>query len=189
MSGNNDGLSQNNDKTPHHILNKTISREFSQQGLQILVFGSNDQVKTRFVHHYLDQLQKDCGTNHITMTLTSQTTLIGFLTEVTAKLESSFSIKFPSSELLPVTNYFIALAEILFTHNVVLVVTDMTVSTEQTKHLKQYLANLAKNMSDDAINYADSHAKIIFIGNTETAEELWSDVQSLKSRLATILAR
>ncbi|VDG30378.1 ATP-binding protein [Lactiplantibacillus mudanjiangensis] len=84
------------------------------------------------------------------------------------------------------TDDFSVLENVLFTTNTVLIVDDMENLTDAARPLRIRLAEIAKNMSDDAINYPNSYAKIIFVGIAETAEQLWHDVQSLKSRLATI---
>lgn len=81
---------------------------------------------------------------------------------------------------------FAVLEEVLFKRNTILVVDDMENLSIAAKNLKIRLAEIAKNMSDDAVNYDDSYAKIVFVSIVSTAEELWSGVQSLQSRLATI---
>lgn len=81
---------------------------------------------------------------------------------------------------------FAILEEVLFEQNIVLIVDDMENLSGEAEKLRIRLAEIAKNMSDDAVNYENSYAKIVFIGIAETADELWSDVTSLKSRLATI---
>lgn len=81
---------------------------------------------------------------------------------------------------------FAILEEVLFKRNTILVVDDMENLSTAAKNLKIRLAEIAKNMSDDAVNYEDSYAKIVFVGIASTAEELWNGVQSLQSRLATI---
>lgn len=81
---------------------------------------------------------------------------------------------------------FAILAEALFKRNTVLVVDDMENLSMKGETLRIRLAEIAKNMSDNAVEYDDSYAKIVFVGIADTAEQLWSDVQSLKSRLATI---
>lgn len=74
----------------------------------------------------------------------------------------------------------------LLTTNTVLIVDDMKNLTDIALPLRIRLAEIVKNMSDDAINYPNSYTKNIFVGIAETANQLWHDVQSLKSRLATI---
>jgi len=81
---------------------------------------------------------------------------------------------------------FAILEEVLFKRNTVLIVDDMENLSGEADSLRVRLAEIAKNMSDDAVNYENSYAKIVFVGIAETAKELWHDVQSLRSRLATI---
>lgn len=91
-----------------------------------------------------------------------------------------------TSEQYSGTDDFAILEKTLFERNMVLVVDDMENLTDNANDLRIRLAEIAKNMSDDAVNYEKSYAKIVFVGIASTAEQLWKDVQSLKSRLATI---
>lgn len=84
------------------------------------------------------------------------------------------------------TDDFSILENVLFTTNIILIVNDMENLTDDARSLRVRLAEIAKSMSDDAINYSTSHAKMVFVGTVEIAEQLWNDVRSLKSRLATI---
>ncbi|AVK61368.1 hypothetical protein C5Z25_06115 [Lactobacillus sp. CBA3605] len=198
-------------------LDKTIFREFSQQGRQVLVFGPTGAGKTSMVLDNLNKLQALYQTNSVRVTMTNTTTVESFLSDIALKmnltrkgqqvstteaghdtvlglakwvaLRSSQQIKNTQQvvdEQYTGTDDFAILEEALFKRNTVLVVDDMENLSADAKNLRIRLAEIAKNMSDDAVNYEDSYAKIIFVGIAQTAEELWRDVQSLRSRLATI---
>lgn len=201
------------------ILDRTIFREFSQQGRQVLVFGPTGAGKTSMVLDNLAKLKEKYQTKSIRVTMTNTTTLDKFITDVAYKLNLtrnvqtiettknqhqanagfkmfqwvSFGIDSKNSEskqevLEKYTGAddFAILEEALFKRNTVLVVDDMENLSDKASDLRIRLAEIAKNMSDDAVNYEDSYAKIVFVGIANTAEQLWSDVQSLKSRMATI---
>lgn len=84
------------------------------------------------------------------------------------------------------TDDFNILKEALFKRNTVLVVDDMENLSDAAVDLRIRLAEIAKNMSDESVKYPNSYAKIVFVGIADTADQLWHDVVSLKSRLATI---
>lgn len=194
---------------------KTIFREFSQSGRQILVFGPNSTRKTRLVLDNLSKLKSRYNTNNIWVTMTETTTVESFIADVFFKLHLTRQVQTPATSethhsahgSIHVLNWlekkdkntqsavteqyigiddFVILATVLFKQNTVLVVDNMEKLTSSAEDLRTRLAEIAKNMADDAINFEDSHAKIIFIGMANTAEQLWQPVQSLKGRLATI---
>ncbi|WP_164505147.1 ATP-binding protein [Companilactobacillus hulinensis] len=200
-------------------LDKTIFREFSQQGRQVLVYGPTGSGRTSMVLDNLEKLRDQYGTNSVRVSMTNTTTLDSFIADVANKLNLARQIQtietnednIKGSSGIKVFNWFNAnlegqnrtttqdvvekytgtddfsiLEEALFKRNTVLVVDDMENLTEKAANLRIRLSEIAKNMSDDAVNYDDSYAKIIFVGIASTAEQLWHDVQSLKSRLATI---
>ncbi|KZU11121.1 ATP-binding protein [Lactiplantibacillus argentoratensis] len=198
-------------------LDRTIFREFAQQGRQVLVFGPTGAGKTSMVLDNLSKLKKTYATDYIRVSMTNSTTIESFIANVAYKLDLVRSVQTIKTaeahqnleagikqwislaaskqrtttqqevtEQYIGTDDFVILEEILFKRNTVLVVDDMENLSEQAQSLQIRLAEIAKNMSDDAVNYEDSYAKIVFVGIARTAEELWRDVQSLKSRLATI---
>lgn len=199
-------------------LDRTIFREFSQQGRQVLVFGPTGAGKTSMVLDNLEKLKKQYHTNSVRVTMTKTTTLNSFIAEIARKLkvlrpiqteeineddttgnvgvnigivnakinESGKTSVHNTLEPYAVEDGFSELEDILFRTNTVLVVDDMENLSEQAENLRTRLAEVAKNMSDDAVNYDESYAKIVFVGIADTAEQLWHDVESLKSRLATI---
>lgn len=198
-------------------LDRTIFREFAQQGRQVLVFGPTGAGKTSMVLDNLSKLKKTYATDYIRVSMTNSTTIESFIANVAYKLNLVRSVQTIKTaeahqnleagikqwislaaskqrtttqqevtEQYIGTDDFVILEEILFKRNTVLVVDDMENLSEQAQSLQIRLAEIAKNMSDDAVNYEDSYAKIVFVGIARTAEELWRDVQSLKSRLATI---
>lgn len=199
-------------------LDRTIFREFAQQGRQVLVYGPTGAGKTSMVLDNLEKLKAQYHTNSIRVTMTNATTLNSFIAEIAYKLNVMRSIQTEevtengqnangklnlgllsanlggngkstihnTSEPYPTADDFSILEDILFQSNTILVVDDMENLSDQADDLRTRLAEVAKNMSDDAVNYDDSYAKIIFVGIADTAEQLWSDVESLKSRLATI---
>ncbi|WP_334341455.1 ATP-binding protein [Companilactobacillus sp. HBUAS56275] len=195
-------------------LDRTIFREFSQQGRQVLVFGPTGAGKTSMVLDNLAKLKEKYGTNSIRVTMTNTTNLESFIADIANKLHLMRNVKTIEtneksnnvdgsikifswsargkesqqdiSEQYTGTDDFAILEEALFKSNTVLVVDDMENLSDEATDLRVRLAEIAKNMSDDAVNYEKSYAKIIFVGIANTAEQLWSDVQSLKSRLATI---
>jgi len=200
-------------------LDRTIFREFSQQGRQVLVFGPTGAGKTSMVLDNLAKLEEQYQTKHIRITMTNKTTIDSFIADVANKLELNrqiqtvmtnedsrkaegsikilnwFSTKFSGqnrrtqqavNEQYTGSDDFLILEQALFKRNTVLVVDDMENLTDNATDLRIRLAEIAKNMSDDAVNYEKSYAKIVFVGIASTAEQLWHDVQSLKSRLATI---
>jgi len=200
-------------------LDKTIFREFSQQGRQVLVFGPTGAGKTSMVLDNLAKLKKRYQTNFIRVTMTNATTMDSFIATIAFKLglirqvqvletsEANQSVKGgiklfnwfaaktngqsthttqETSERYSGTDDFAIIEEALFKRNTVLVVDDMENLSKNADDLRIRLAEIAKNMSDDAVDYDDSYAKIVFVGIADTAEQLWHDVQSLKSRLATI---
>lgn len=107
------------------------------------------------------------------------------LLKISGELQDKVS-KQVTTEHYSGTDDFSILEDVLFRTNTVLIVDDMENLTDNAQSLRIRLAEIAKNMSDDAVNYSTSYAKIVFVGIAETAEQLWNDVQSLKSRLATI---
>lgn len=200
-------------------MDKTIFREFSQQGRQVLVFGPTGAGKTSMVLDNLGKLKDKYKTESIRVTMTNKTTTQSFIADVANELqlmhhiqdvemnETSqkaeggvagwgwLSAKFSrqdkgsmqeTSEQYSGIDDFAILEKALFERNTVLVVDDMENLTDNASDLRTRLAEIAKNMSDDAVNYEKSYAKIVFVGIARTAEQLWKDVQSLKSRLATI---
>lgn len=197
------------------ILDKKIYREFAQRGRQVLVYGPTGAGKTSMVLDNLKRLKEQYKTNNIRVTMTNTTDITSFVAEVANKLdlkrdvqtteadESSLGFKVGFKSLIGIgvddkssnqrvterytgTDDFSILEEVLFKTNTVLIVDDMENLSEKALPLRTRLAEIAKNMSDDAINYPNSYAKIVFVGIAATAEQLWDDVQSLKSRLATI---
>ncbi|NLR09067.1 MULTISPECIES: hypothetical protein [Lactobacillaceae] len=65
------------------------------------------------------------------------------------------------------------LVELLLKTDTILVVENLENMPEKALSLRIRLAGMAKNLSDEAINYLDSYAKIIFTGVEETAAQLW----------------
>jgi len=200
-------------------LDRTIFREFSQQGRQVLVFGPTGAGKTSMVLDNLGKLKSYYDTDYVRVTMTSTTSIASFIADVAYKLNlnrevqsiktnedsqgaeggvkilswfsANLSEQTKNAQQTTVERYagaddFAILEEALFKRNTVLVVDDMENLSGQADKLRIRLAEIAKNMSDDAVNYDDSYAKIVFVGIASTAEQLWHDVQSLKSRLATI---
>ena len=200
-------------------LDRTLFREFAQQGRQVLVFGPTGAGKTSMVLDNLERLKSRYGTTYIRVTMTNKTTIESFLADIAFKLGLTRQVQLVDtdeshskvggnfklfhwfsvgadgenqrSQQRIVERYtgsddFAILEEALFKRNTVLVVDDMENLTDTAEELRIRLAEIAKNMSDDAVNYEDSYAKIVFVGIATTAEQLWADVQSLKSRLATI---
>jgi len=194
---------------------KAIFREFAQQGRQILVFGPTGASKTSMVLDNLAKMKASYQTNSLWLTMTSTTSVESFITAVTFRLklqreaqslkpnEDSLSIgeskaiswisarQTKNAQRTTVERYagiddFAILEEVLFRRNTMLVVDGMENLSEQADRLRVRLAETAKNMSDDAIKYEDSYAKIVFVGTASTAGQLWHDVESLKSRLATV---
>lgn len=197
------------------VLDKKIYREFAQRGRQVLVYGPTGAGKTSMVLDNLKRLREQYKTNNIRVTMTNTTDITSFVAEVANKLdlkrdvqtteadESNLGFKVGFKSLIGIgvddkssnqrvterytgTDDFSILEEVLFKTNTVLIVDDMENLSEKALPLRTRLAEIAKNMSDDAINYPNSYAKIVFVGIAATAEQLWEDVQSLKSRLATI---
>lgn len=198
-------------------LDKTIFREFAQQGRQVLVFGPTGAGKTSMVLDNLNKLKNTYGTDYVRVSMTNSTTIESFVanvanqlglvrsvqtittSEARQNLEAGFKqwVSLGGSKQNTTTQQevtkqyvgfddFVILEEILFKRNTVLVVDDMENLSDEAQNLRVRLAEIAKNMSDDAVNYEESYAKIVFVGIARTAEALWQDVQSLKSRLATI---
>lgn len=198
-------------------LDKTIFREFAQQGRQVLVFGPTGAGKTSMVLDNLNKLKNTYGTDYVRVSMTNSTTIESFVanvanqlglvrsvqtittSEARQNLEAGFKqwVSLSGSKQNATTQQevtkqyvgfddFVILEEILFKRNTVLVVDDMENLSDEAQNLRVRLAEIAKNMSDDAVNYEESYAKIVFVGIARTAEALWQDVQSLKSRLATI---
>lgn len=200
-------------------LDRTIFREFAQQGRQVLVFGPTGAGKTSMVLDNLEKLKNTYGTDYVRITMTKTTTIETFISEVARRLNlvrnvqtidtnegtlnasGGFNVRSwvslnlgaqnKTSQKNVVEQYtgvddFSILEEALFNRNTVLVVDDMENLSSKADDLRVRLAEIAKNMSDDAVNYDDSYSKIVFVGIADTAEQLWDDVQSLKSRLATI---
>lgn len=100
-----------------------------------------------------------------------------------AELSSSKSVA-KTTEQYAGNDDFNVLKQALFKRNMILVVDDM----EKLKDngLRTRLAEIAKNMSDESINYDDSWAKLVFVGIASTAEDLLNADMSLESRLATL---
>lgn len=193
-------------------LDRIIMREFSQRGRQVLVYGPIGVERTNVVLDYLKMLEKSHGTKSVRVTMSSKTTMESFTTDVVGKLHlsrvqinedgvefkedlcwfslrselQSQSINQTITEQYRGVDDFVIIEEVLFRRNIVLIVDDMENLSNDADSLRVRLAEMAKNMSDDAINYENSYAKIVFIGIAKTAKELWNDVQSLRSRLATI---
>lgn len=200
-------------------LDRTIFREFAQQGRQVLVYGPTGAGKTSMVLDNLEKLKTRYQTKSIRVTMTNTTTVESFIAEVAYKLQLTRMVQsvetketsVNTSAALKIINWvsanlggqkkqiqqdireqytgpddFTILEEALFKRNTILVVDDMENLTGTADELRIRLAEIAKNMSDDAVNYEQSYAKIVFVGIATTAEQLWHDVESLKSRLATI---
>lgn len=68
-------------------LDRTIFREFSQQGRQVLVFGPTGAGKTSMVLDNLEKLKKQYHTNSVRVTMTKTTTLNSFIAEIARKLK------------------------------------------------------------------------------------------------------
>ncbi|MGP4116645.1 ATP-binding protein [Levilactobacillus zymae] len=200
-------------------LDRTIFREFAQQGRQVLVYGPTGAGKTSMVLDNLEKLKTRYQTKSIRVTMTNTTSVESFIAEVAYKLQLTRMVQsvettetsVNTSAALKIINWvsanlggqkkqiqqdireqytgpddFTILEEALFKRNTILVVDDMENLTGTADELRVRLAEIAKKMSDDAVNYEQSYAKIVFVGIATTAEQLWHDVESLKSRLATI---
>ncbi|TGD22725.1 hypothetical protein EGT49_08060 [Companilactobacillus suantsaicola] len=157
-------------------MNKNIFREFSQQGRQILLYGADREEKMNTALENLSKLSEKYGTSFIKASVTRFSTVEDFTVDLFNKIHV---------QNLDLINGFTILEEELFKQNTVLVIDGME-EINNNIALREKLAELAKSMSDNSIYYENSYAKVIFIGTVNTAELLWNDVQSLKSRMATI---
>lgn len=153
---------------------KRIFREFSQPGRQIIVVGPNGQEKINLVRASLKQLSVKYDTHSLYILVTSTMTLEAFMDEIAWRLQ------LPNKPLVS------EIVSALFVGNVVLVVDALERVTDSNLDLVVWLAELAKNMSDEASLYEGSIVKVIFTGMARTPDQLCERVQSLKSRLAVI---
>ncbi|WP_204122133.1 MULTISPECIES: hypothetical protein [Levilactobacillus] len=159
------------------IRDRNISREFSQQGRQVFIFGGSLNDRINLVANNLTTLEQRYGTTSMQIDGTPLMTDKEFIANVT-KLEAVP----PFSE--QGVDAFNLLARNLLESNMILVIRELAIA--QSTSLRIRLAEMAKSMSDDAINYENSYAKVIFTGPTDVVQQMWQDVPSLKSRMATI---
>ncbi|CAJ1227898.1 AAA family ATPase [Lactiplantibacillus xiangfangensis] len=81
------------------------------------------------------------------------------LLKISGELQDKVS-KQVTTEHYSGTDDFSILEDVLFRTNTVLIVDDMENLTDNAQSLRIRLAEIAKNMSDDAVNYSTSYAKL-----------------------------
>lgn len=153
---------------------KPIFREFSQPGRQIIVVSPIGQERMNLVDASLKQLSVKYDTRSLRIAVTARMTLEAFREEIARRLQ------LPSK---PLASEIVAT---LFSRNIVLVVDALEKVTDPNFDLIVWLAELAKNISDEAGFHEDSIVKIVFTGVMDTPNQLCKKVQSLRSRLAVI---
>jgi len=159
------------------VRDRNIFREFSQQGRQIFILGGSLNDRINLVANNLTELERRYGTTSMQIDVTSIMTGAELVTRVT-RVENVL----PFSERG--VDAFNLLAKQLLENNMILVIRELTIA--QSASLRIRLAEIAKSMSDDAINYEKSYAKVIFTGPADVVQQMWQDVPSLESRMATI---
>jgi len=159
------------------VRDRNIFREFSQQGRQIFILGGSLNDRINLVANNLTELERRYGTTSMQIDVTSIMTGAELVTRVT-RVENVL----PFSERG--VDAFNLLAKQLLENNMILVIRELTIA--QSASLRIRLAEIAKSMSDDAINYENSYAKVSFTGPADVVQQMWQDVPSLESRMATI---
>lgn len=197
-------------------LNKTLRRAFLQQGQQVLVIGSASVEKARVVLCNLHQLERTYAIHFVRIEITKSTTVERFIAAVSIQLGFARSTRTmttlvagqklianvqqwsssagteskvvtePVTERYVGTDDFKILEEILFNRNTILVIDDIENLSADAQGLQAKLAELAKSMSNNAVDYEDPYAKLVFIGTVTTAAELRQVVQSLQAALIPI---